>query len=127
MLKEAVDYNEYPRTQFTKGEQSLLKELSARKVSYKAQEPFAREGEVTKDGRVKQYVPDVIVGKLILEVEGKGSASADNPKRDKFFRDKGYDIVHIPDHVALKHPAVIVDFVKLLIGAIRVRFGQLMT
>lgn len=65
---------------------------------------FPRYGEETKDGKTKSYTPDFWFPehKLILEVEGEGSASKDD-KRDSFFDEQGIHVLHIPDGMAKRY------------------------
>ena len=55
------------------------------------------------------YSIDVLVdGRIALEVEGEGSASADNDERDDYLTKKGYFVVHVPNEYVEKHLEVVV-------------------
>ena len=59
-----------------------------------------REGEFTKDGIQKTYHVDVSIQspKIAVEMEGKGSASKDNIKRDEYLMSHGFKVVmHFPN------------------------------
>ncbi|MGA2666188.1 MAG: hypothetical protein ABSF83_14710 [Nitrososphaerales archaeon] len=73
------------------------------------EKPFLREGEVTKEGKQKGYVADLHFGdqKVIIEVEGEGSASADNDDWELFFAENDYQVVHVPNACARSHGYVL--------------------
>lgn len=76
-------------------------------VSFRYQEPFERWNEWVKPTvhgadvrRLKTYTPDYLIVDPqyycgIMEVEGKGSASKENPERDAFFTRQGLWVEHI--------------------------------
>lgn len=115
-----IDYKpgEYPETQYTEAEQVLITELSRQKIDYMTQVPFMRKDEKTERGQSKQYIADIIIKNvnIVLEVEGSKSASSDNPNRDKYFQDKGFQIVHIPNEVALKYSQLLADLIKAFLN-----------
>ena len=60
----------------------------------------AREGEFTKDGIQKTYHVDVAIQspKIAVEMEGKGSASKDNIRRDGYLMSHGFKaVLHFPN------------------------------
>jgi len=115
-----VDYKpgEYPETQYTEAEQALITELSKQKIDYMAQIPFIRKDEKTKGGQSKQYIADIIIKNvnIILEVEGSKSASSDNPNRDRYFQEKGFQMIHIPNEVALEYSYLLADLIKAFLS-----------
>ena len=112
--------------------QSLLSYIPGLDADYKYYEPIDREfrcpqcgiGRSDKEGvcgrcnsplKQSSYHPDAVVDHwLVLEVEGAGSASADNEERDAYLTSKGKTIVHIPNDCVAKYPAVIKQFVEVL-------------
>lgn len=81
------------------------------------EKPFVREGEFTKDGKPKEYFADLHFGeqKVIVEVEGEGSASADNDERELFFTENGYQVVHVPNACARSHGHILAAVVRAFI------------
>ncbi len=73
------------------------------------EKPFERLGEFTKEYIPKTYVADLHFGPemVIIEVEGKGSASADNDERELFFTNLHYQMVHVPNSCAKSHGRII--------------------
>lgn len=108
--------DEFPKTQYTQAEQQLIAELTKQGVEYLTQIPFKRKEEKTREDEPKQYIADIIIKntKIILEVEGSKSSSSDNPDRDKYFKEKGYQIIHIPNELALKQSFVLATLIKAL-------------
>ena len=111
---ESYEPDEFPATQYTQAEQAVIAELAKQGVEYITQIPFARKDDQTRKGEPKQYIIDILIKntKIILEVEGSKSSSSDNPDRDKYFKEKGYQIIHIPNELALKHSFVLVGLIK---------------
>ena len=106
--------DEFPITQYTQAEQALIGELTKQGVEYLTQIPFKRKDEHTRKGEPKQYIADIIIKntKIILEIEGSKSSSSDNPDRDEYFKEKGYQIIHIPNELALKQSFVLAGLIK---------------
>jgi len=106
--------DEFPTTQYTQAEQTLISELTKKGVEYLTQIPFKRKDEQTRKGESKQYITDILIKntKIILEVEGSKSSSSDNPERDKYFKEKGYQIIHISNELALKYSFVLAELIK---------------
>lgn len=76
---------------------------------------FGQDNDIPVD-EDKSYHPDVLIGKwLILEAEGEGSASADNPKREEALTKLGYRLIHIPNRVVkdADMKRVLLQFVEL--------------
>jgi len=93
--------------------QNLISSIRPR-VSAKYNERIPIESERTGSA----YFPDAIIDDfLILEAEGKGSASADNEKRDEELRRLGKRVVHLSNRI-LHDPdgkEVIYQFVVLAV------------
>jgi very-short-patch-repair endonuclease len=106
--------DEFPTTQYTEAEQALIKELTRKGVEYTTQVPFERKSERTVKGEPKQYIADVLIKdtKIIIEIEGSKSSSSENPNREKFFKEKGYQIIHVPNELAIKYPAILSELIK---------------
>lgn len=73
-------------------------------IANRMEEMFKREGETTQGGKPKIYSLDVYVcdtrfPNIGIELEGKGSASKDNEKRDRFFKDAGVMLFHFPNDI----------------------------
>ena len=78
---------------------------------------FIRDGELTKEGKQKVYRPDYYFKqhKLVVEVEGEGSASSDNEERDKFFTEKGFRIIHLSNKLIEKHSSEVAQIFAVLL------------
>jgi hypothetical protein len=104
----------YRRSRFTPDHVRLLNLLSEARIIFQAEDvPFVREGELTKDGKVKTYSPDVVINdqKVIIEVIGKGSSSLD-PERKKFFRTMGWYELDLPNRMVRDYPEQTLELVK---------------
>ena len=114
--------DEYPMTQYTQAEQALIGELTKKGVEYMTQVPFERKNEQTIKGEPKQYIADILIKniKIILEIEGSKSSSSDNPKRDSFFKENGYQIIHIPNELAMKYPSTLSELIKAFTNKISI-------
>ena len=75
--------------------QNLISSIRPR-VSAKYNERIPIESERAGSA----YFPDAIIDDfLILEAEGKGSSSADNPERDEELRKLGKRVVHLSNRI----------------------------
>lgn len=93
----------------------FLKEAGVKDVELEAE--FPREGEFTQDGKPKFYSADVAASAamVVVEVEGEGSASKDNPERDAYFVARGYVVLHISNELVRDHGAEIAEIVAPLV------------
>ena len=83
---------------YTDFQMKLFQELVKLGLPCLLEYPVVREGEFTKDGKQKGYSIDILVGKwLAVEVEGKGSSSADNDERDEYLSMHKFRTLHIPN------------------------------
>ena len=90
--------SELTRKADTTGENELQNLISSirPRVSAKYNERIPVESERAGSA----YFPDAIIDDfLILEAEGKGSASADNEKRDEELRKLGKRIIHLSNRI----------------------------
>jgi very-short-patch-repair endonuclease len=95
---------------------ALMVFLNDNEVAFKSEIEFIRPKEgyaVMVDGhkewRYKTYTADIVVVDprfvpTIIEVEGKGSNSADNEKRDAYFKVAGYELIHVSNADAKHDP-----------------------
>jgi hypothetical protein len=107
-------------TQYTPSQMKMITALQAYKVVWLGEKDyrFFRPGEFSHGGIPKQYIPDILLPKFkhndykgaSIEVEGKGSASKDNPERDRYFDNLHIMVFHIPnkmaDHFAMELAAI---------------------
>jgi hypothetical protein len=94
----------------------FLKEAGVKDVELEAE--FPREGELTQDGRPKFYSADIAAraAMVVVEVEGEGSASKDNPERDDFFARQGYIVVHASNQLVRDYGPEVAELIAPLIN-----------
>jgi len=109
--------SEHRVSQYTPAHLALMQALSRRGIPYLSEQSFLRAGEMTRDGRPKSFTVDLLFPdpRLVVEVEGAGSASADHPARDAFFGSLGYRVLHIANRDALRHTGEAVDHIHTVI------------
>jgi hypothetical protein len=102
------------KPQYTEEHMKLASAFNAVGLFPDIEKPFAREGEFTKEGKPKQYFADLHFGeqKVVVEVEGEGSASAGNDERDVYFAEQGYQLVHVPNACARSYGHVLAALVR---------------
>ena len=93
----------------------FLQEAGVKDVQLEVE--FPREGKFTRDGRPRFYSADITVraAMVVVEVEGEGSASKDNPERDAYFVARGYVVLHISNELVRDHGAEIAEIVAPLV------------
>ena len=103
-------------TQYTPSQMTLFNALAKTGLYVLCEHPILRDGEFNREGKPKSYVVDLLVNKkLIVEVEGPGSASADNPERDNYLIKKGYRIHHVSNEQVKKNLKATVENIKVLV------------
>jgi hypothetical protein len=102
------------KPQYTEEHMKLASAFNGVGLFPDVEKPFVRPGEVTKDGKPKEYFADLCFEdwKVVIEVEGEGSASADNDERELFFAENGYQVVHVPNACARSHGHVLAALVR---------------
>ncbi len=85
---------------FTKDAVRIASALNRAKIACRLEHEIIRYGEFTKDGKQKTYSIDILVcdpryESVAIEVEGEGSASRDNDKRDQYLATLGIRVLHI--------------------------------
>jgi hypothetical protein len=75
-------------------------------IPFRAEAGFSR-GEFNSRGQPLWYYVDILCYpdkpyQFAIELEGDGSSSKDNPKRDAFFRKLGLPVLHI-DNALVRH------------------------
>ena len=76
--------------------------LNAAKIACTLEYPIKREGEYNRDGKQKFYSVDILLKddrfeRVGIEMEGQGSASADDLKRDELIQSQGIILLHFPN------------------------------
>lgn len=109
------DASKHRISAYTEAEQLFAGNLNYFGIEYRTQETFLRP-EFTDDHKPKTYVLDFYLPKqeIGIELEGEGSASADNEARDKYFKAEGVKIVHLPNALAKKYGAQIAELIAVL-------------
>lgn len=103
------------QSEYTEAHVSLLNALTKRRLNCRSEVAFERPGELTSEGQPKTYQSDIVVeDRVIVEVEGEGSSSRDNEKRDFFFKEQGFVVKHIPNDLAQKYPEFVADLIQLM-------------
>jgi hypothetical protein len=94
---------------------SLLKEAGVKDAQLEVE--FPREGELTEAGKPKFYSADIAVktALVVLEVEGEGSASKDDPERDASFGRKGFIVLHVSTGLVKDYGAEVSELLASLI------------
>lgn len=99
----------------TPSENELQRLIASTHVPAQYNPPIEIEGELRANGGAKAYRPDALLdGWLILEAEGAGSGSAENPKREAYLQGKGYRILHLPNRFIHQYPGVLAQVITLL-------------
>ncbi|MDE1854502.1 MAG: hypothetical protein KGI38_12260 [Thaumarchaeota archaeon] len=85
---------------FTSDAVRIASVLNRAKIACTLEYSFLRVGEFTKDGRPKSYTVDILLldprfVPTAIEVEGDGSASRDNEKRDAYLATLGLRVLHV--------------------------------
>ena len=102
-------------TQYTPSQMKLFNALVKTGLRVLCEYPILRDGEFNREGKPKSYVADLLINKkLIVEVEGKGSASADNPERENYLIKKGYRIHHVSNEEIKKDLGKVGENIKVL-------------
>lgn len=111
------DASKHRVSTYTQAEQLFAGNLSYWHVKYRTQEPFVRAGEFSSGGMEKTFVADIFLPdkNIIIELEGSGSASADNPHRDDYFKEKGISVVHLRNETVTKDGAGIANLIAVLL------------
>ena len=97
---------------FTKPAVRVMAGLNRAKIGIEGEQEYVRPDEFRKDGKPKTYTVDIVVKdsrfkKVGIEIEGKGSASKNNERRDWFLTGSGkgpqlFDLLHYPNSVKVK-------------------------
>lgn len=111
-------------TQYTDSQMRLFNALVKRGLGVLAEHPVLRDGEFNREGKPKSYVLDLLVDRfLVVEVEGKGSASADNKPREDYLHSKGFIIKHVSNLEVKKDLEHVVDCIALIVDGHKRRFS----
>ncbi len=91
--------NEYQRKTFKGDAIRIASALAKAKIDYSLEWVVPRYGEF-KNGHPLSYVVDLMVlderfKPLAIEMEGEGSSSKDNTKRDQYLNGLGITVLHI--------------------------------
>jgi hypothetical protein len=84
---------------YTMSHTSMMAYLNRQGIRFLSEQEFIRPNEYRANGSLKTYTLDILITdprfkNVAIEVEGKGSASKDNERRDAFFLQRNIDILH---------------------------------
>ncbi len=108
--------SEHRKSTYTDPHVMLLNALVKRGLKCRSEVAFERPGETTKDGHPKSYQADIVVeDKVVIEVEGEGSSSKSDAKRDEFFKDKGLPVVHLSNGLVENYGEEVANLIMVLL------------
>ena len=111
-------------TQYTDSQMRLFNALVKRGLGVLAEHIILRDGEFNSEGKPKSYVLDLLVDRfLVVEVEGLGSASADNKPRDDYLHSKGFIVKHVSNAQIKKDLEHEVECIALIVDGHKRRFS----
>ena len=92
--------NEYQRKTFKSDAIRIASALAKAKIDYSLEWQVPRYNEYTRGGTLKSYYLDILVcdpryETVAIEVEGEGSSSRDNLKRDEYLSTLGIRVLHV--------------------------------
>lgn len=85
---------------YTRDAVGIASALNTARIAIILEHTIIRYGEYTKSGNPKTYLIDIMVvdplfRPVAIEVEGEGSSSKDNDKRDAYLSKLGITVLHV--------------------------------
>lgn len=114
--KEPVRASEHRIADWTDAHIKLIEYTDRAHMPYDANEPVIIAGMINKKtGLPQQYWPDMLYyGCIVVEVEGKGSASSDNEVRDAALKSKNWELLHFPNELIMEFPVFVLEYIKVV-------------
>ena len=106
------------RGAYTKDAVRIASALNRAQIACQLEHTIVRYGEFNARGQQKTYSLDILIidpryRPVAIEVEGEGSASRDNDRRDRFLAGLGIAVLHVDNRTAGK------DVIARLDGSFR--------